>query len=85
MPIVDRAGKLAMEWSSAERAVMVVALEAREEGRQTLKAQGAEPEEVIVHYDQDTMFNRYARASHLLLGNCTTVCNALKGLEAICR
>ncbi len=79
IPIVDHASKLALGWAVGERAVTGLALEAWEHGRQTLKTQGVDLKEVIVHHDQDPVFTSYGWTSHLLLRDHVRVSYALNG------
>jgi len=79
IPIVDHASKLALGWAVGERAVTGLALEAWEQARQTLKAQGVELKEVIVHHDQDPVFTSYGWTSRLLLRDRVRVSYALYG------
>jgi putative transposase len=79
IPIVDHASKLALGWAVGERAVTGLALEAWEQARQTLKAQGVELNEVILHHDQDPVFTSYAWTSQLLLRDRVRISYALNG------
>jgi len=79
IPIVDHASKLALGWAVGERAVTGLALEAWERARQTLKTQGVDLKEVIVHHDQDPVFTSYGWTSQLLLRNYVRVSYGLNG------
>ncbi|HUW94794.1 MAG TPA: IS3 family transposase [Anaerolineae bacterium] len=79
IPIADHASKLALGWAVGERAVAGLALQAWEQSRQTLKAQGVELKEVIVHHDQDPVFTSDGWTSCLLLRDRVRVSYALNG------
>ena len=53
--------------------------EAWEQARQTLKRQGVERNEVILHHDQDPVFTSYAWTSQLLLRDRVRISHALDG------
>jgi hypothetical protein len=56
IPMVDHASRLALASPVGERALMGLALEAWDQAKETLKAQGAEPNEMIFVSDQDPVF-----------------------------
>jgi putative transposase len=79
IPIVDHASKMVFGWAVGKRAVTSLALEAWEQARDTLSAQGVDLKSVTVHHDQDPMFTSYRWTAQLLLKDHARISYALNG------
>ena len=81
MPIIDHASKLVLGWAVGAHAETSLALEAWGQASKTLRAQGVNMAQVIVHHDQDPVFTGYGWTWRLLLQDKVRVSYALNGAK----
>jgi transposase InsO family protein len=81
MPIIDHASKLVLGWAVGAHAQTSLALEAWGQASKTLRAQGVNMAQVIVHHDQDPVFTGYGWTWRLLLQDKVRVSYALNGAK----
>lgn len=67
MPIVGHASKVTFGWAVGESANRTLALAAWARAREALHRLGIDPQGIIMHHDQDSVYTSYAWTGRLLL------------------